>query len=148
MSCITFELIRARPSITNLYHTIPLIFNITIISLIPSLLLLSLTFIFRNSYGALSPKLTSSLSHLPLSIISSQPWLSGSIKSHWEETLKSGIGIDMDQLGSAELKQVLIRGFVSSLSTSMAISIALGTSWWLGSFVLVFSYLPLWFFSI
>lgn len=50
----------------------------------------------------------------------------------------------MDQLGSAELKQTLIRGVIGNLSTSMGISIALESRWWIGGLVLALSYIARW----
>lgn len=120
-------------------RSVRLVLNATLLSLIPSLVLLAFTLVFRDSYGALSPRHTSSLSHLPSSIISAYPWLSGSLTHNLEEAVRNGVGIDMDQLGSAELKQTLIRGVVGNMSTSMGISTALGTKWWIGSLLLTLS---------
>ncbi|KAH9812874.1 Arv1-like family-domain-containing protein [Melampsora americana] len=136
-----FLMIRDRPIyLSSFIKTSQLVFNATLFSLIPSLLLLSFTLIFRDSYGSLSPHHTSSLSHLPLTIISSYPSLSIPFDHHQlEETLRNGIGIDMDRLGSVELKQSLIRGIVRNLSTSIGLSISLNTTCWIGGFLLTFS---------
>ncbi|KAG0149244.1 hypothetical protein CROQUDRAFT_653814 [Cronartium quercuum f. sp. fusiforme G11] len=145
-----FDLLRSRRiESRSVIRMASLVLNATILSLIPSLVLLAFTIVFRNSYGALPPRLTSPLSHLPSSIISSYPRLSRSIITQsFEEALKSGVGIDMDQLGSAELKQTLIRGVVGNLSTSMGISVALGSPWWIGGLVLTISYVTKWLLTL
>lgn len=109
-----------------------------IISFLPGIVLYLTILIFQNSYGTRSPPRLFCLIENAY-CAEMVAWVKSNMALDMTPIFDHLIGIDMDQLGSIELKQLLIRNLMGSLSCSVGITVPFGHPWAFGFAVLAWA---------
>ncbi|MBW0498893.1 hypothetical protein O181_038608 [Austropuccinia psidii MF-1] len=131
---------KRREKDIRIFNTIKITAKAIVVSLVPGVVLQSVIVIFQDSYGTLPPTLVSTPISNFISSTTFSAWFLKSSSQQLALKLNYGVGIDMDQLGSKELKQALIRCLMGYLSCSMAVATALRQPWIYGVFLLAGSW--------